>query len=123
MSESVFILDDNEDLREMLALVLRQRLGVSCIGYGRLSEIIVDADTALKCRMAILDINLGTGQPSGLEAFDWLQTHKFKGEICFFTGHAKSHPLVAKACQLGARVYEKPMSPEKICALVGGAIL
>jgi hypothetical protein len=42
----------------------------------------------------------------------------FKGRIAFLTGHAHSHPVVAKACTLGVPVLEKPVSADRLLKLV-----
>jgi FixJ family two-component response regulator len=58
---------------------------------------------------AVLDINLGAGEPTGIDAYHWLRSHGFSGRVIFLTGHAASHPLVREARLIGdAVVLEKP---------------
>src|SRR5579862_5380074 len=63
-------------------------------------------EEALGSRLAILDVNLGPGCPSGLDAHSWLAAEHFSGRIVFLTGHAQSYPLVERAGALadGARI-------------------
>src|SRR5262249_56878703 len=51
-----------------------------------------------------------SNQPSGLDAFNWLSTQGFTGNIVFLTGHAQTHPMVQRALALSrVRVCEKPI--------------
>jgi FixJ family two-component response regulator len=69
--------------------------------------------------LAILDINLGEGQPSGLDAYHWLRESGFEGKIVFLTGHARSHPLVSQARQAGKVVIlEKPTTMERLLSML-----
>ncbi len=64
----------------------------------------------LAADVAVLDINLGSGQPSGIDAYDWLMSENFGGRLLFLTGHAHAHPLVARAERLRrATVLDKPL--------------
>ncbi len=117
-TQPILILEDDEDVREMLTLSY-ETVGEHCVTAGSLRELEQRGDEALGCRLAILDINLGSGQPSGIDAYAWLCEHHFGGRIAFLTGHARSHPLVAEALQLGACVYEKPISVDDLVALAG----
>ena len=65
----------------------------------------------LAARLAFLDINLGAGQPSGLEVQRWLAAKGFTGKTVFMTGHGDGHPLVAKAQQLEGDVYLQGNEP------------
>ena len=72
----------------------------------------------LQSRVAILDINLGPNVPDGVDAFNWLMDHGFQGKILFFTGHARTNPLVAQAVRNGVEILEKPVHPDKIVSTV-----
>jgi FixJ family two-component response regulator len=65
--------------------------------------------TVLKTEVAILDLELGFNQPNGIDAYDLLKRHNYKGKIFFLTGHGRNHPLVQKARDSGAVIWEKPM--------------
>ena len=77
------------------------------------------ASAALACTLGILDVNLGSNQPSGLDAFAWLRAERYPGRIAFLTGHAMTHPLVERARQMGeAVVLPKPLEISKLLALL-----
>jgi len=74
---------------------------------------------ALSCDFAILDINLGAHQPSGLDVYRWLKNHEYRGRILFLTGHAKDHPLVIEARRIeGVPVCEKPFDIGRLISLL-----
>jgi FixJ family two-component response regulator len=111
MTRSVLIVDDDEDLRVTLADVMSELCHVDCVALPDVAAMIRDGDRALSCSLAILDVNLGVGQPSGLDAQEWLTKHGFHGRIVLLTGHARTHPLVRKALESGtAQVLQKPTS-------------
>jgi ActR/RegA family two-component response regulator len=106
----VLILEDDADLGWTYLQILRNRTNRSVILAQSLQELMDNSETVLKSRVAFLDINLGAGQPNGLDAYEWLRQNNFQGRIYFLTGHAMSHPLVAKASQLeSVEVLSKPM--------------
>jgi DNA-binding NtrC family response regulator len=112
---SVMVLDDDDDMRECLADVLMQAGAPRCVGIGSVAELLARADEALASDLAILDINLGIGQPSGLEAFQWLRKRGYQGRVVFLTGHARFHPLVRRACELpDVQVLEKPIGIDQL---------
>jgi FixJ family two-component response regulator len=115
-------LDDNEDLRELVPMLLSSTLGVDCLSFGSLTEIQDRSGDVLSAQLAILDINLGLGVPGGIEAYRWLTSHGFRGRILFFTGHARSNPQVTMAERNGAEVLEKPLSPDKLISVVTRAL-
>jgi hypothetical protein len=79
------------------------------VGLGSLDEMKQLCANGLSWDLAILDVNLGGGQPSGVEAYRWLMGQSFAGRIVFLTGHARSFPDVAEAHALGVKVLEKPV--------------
>lgn len=103
-------LDDNEDLRSLLSELIEVRLKTKCLGVGSFQGMISKAIEVLNSKVAILDIELGINAPSGIEAYQWLIDNRYRGHIYFLTGHGQSHPLVQKALQSGATVWEKPTS-------------
>ncbi len=118
----VLLLEDDEDLRDALAELVTRLGGRGCLPLGSVAELVEHRDEALACGLAILDINLGAGQPSGLDAHAWLQAQRFAGRTAFLTAHARSHPLVARAASLaGARVYGKPITTLELRQILDGA--
>jgi FixJ family two-component response regulator len=117
----VLILDDDDDVRSAIAEVLQLLLGKAAVTFRSVEELKANAGAALGCQAALLDINLGPGAPSGVDAYRWLRDHGFAGPVFFLTGHAATHPEVARAHALGdARVVAKPVGIEELSQLLGG---
>jgi FixJ family two-component response regulator len=117
-ARSVLVLDDDSDLRMVLGELLSSH-GATCVSVGSVGEMAAQGAKALGCELAILDMNLGPGQPSGVDACRWLLDHSFRGRIVFLTGHLHTFPGVAEARALGAKVFEKPVSVALILELFG----
>jgi DNA-binding NtrC family response regulator len=118
----IVFLDDNEDLRELLPALLETTLGVECLAFANVVDFENHSAQVLNAKVAILDINLGPDVPDGVDAFNWLMEHGFRGKILFFTGHARANPQVALAEKDGARILEKPIHPDKLVAAVRFAL-
>lgn len=115
----VLVLEDDEDLRTILCELLALSGVDACVSAGSLAELQRERVEALGCGLALLDINLGAGVPSGLEAYRWLKENGFGGRTVFFTGHARSHPLVREALELKhVQVLSKPIESKVLLALV-----
>jgi FixJ family two-component response regulator len=122
MADEILILDDDPDLLEALSELIALAFGRDCRVARNVDELIALAAAAPRAALAILDINLGPSQPSGVDAYLWLRDHGFPGRIVFLTGHALSHPLVLHAQRLGdACVLQKPIGVEAIGSLLDGA--
>jgi DNA-binding response OmpR family regulator len=122
MLDSVLIIDDDEDLRLSVADVLAAA-GVSRrVLAASLDEVQRQADAALACRLAILDVNLGEGEPTGVDISLWLRQHGFRGAIVFLTGHAASDPrVIAAAAVPNTRIVAKPFSFAGLVELARGS--
>lgn len=121
---TVLFVDDHEDLRTALGELLECCLNVSTIRAGGLDYLRERENDVLACRAAIIDINLGPTEPSGLEVFRWLKERGFRGKTIFLTGHAGNHPLVAEARQIeGVSVFEKPLGISELLNLLGGTAI
>jgi FixJ family two-component response regulator len=104
----VVFLEDDRDLRDAFA-DFASIMGSDCLKLASYQDLLDHRGEVLDCDRAILDVNLGAGEPSGLDAFRWLRAQGFSGKVVFLTGHAATHPLVAEAHQIGnARVVAKP---------------
>ncbi|MGZ3721950.1 MAG: response regulator [Bdellovibrionales bacterium] len=107
---SVFLLDDDEDLRPVLAELINSHCDCRILALESYQAMFERANAVLSTRIAFLDVNLGRGKPNGIDAYEWLLRNNYKGKILFLTGHAKNHPLVSKAMGLGnATVLCKPV--------------
>jgi FixJ family two-component response regulator len=114
---AVVVLDDDVDMLESVRDLLTRTTG--CLMARSYDELLQLGEEALACRVAILDINLGPGRPSGIDAYQWLRTQNFRGRVAFLTGHAKGHPLVEEASRLdNVRIIEKPATAETLLQFV-----
>jgi FixJ family two-component response regulator len=122
MTDAIFVLDDDADIRDTMCAVIENLLAVPCVTASSVAEMAREPGRVLQCRVAILDINLGPDEPSGLDAYRWLCDQDYRGAILFLTGHAKTHPLVDAANRLGhARVLEKPVGLGALRQAIGVA--
>jgi FixJ family two-component response regulator len=116
--ETIAILDDDADLRSLMAELFETVAGVHSITLGSVAELVERAPAVLATRLAILDINLGPELPSGFDAYEWLRAHGYAGRVVFLTGHAQGDPLLERARAIGkAGVLHKPVPTEKLIAL------
>jgi len=118
----IVFLDDSEDLRELMPVLLSLALGEKCRCFASLMEFEDHTQEVLRARVAILDINLGPNAPDGIDAFHWLMNHGFQGKVLFFTGHARNNPQVGLAERNGVAILEKPIHPDKLISLVRRAL-
>ena len=120
-TEFVLCVEDNDDLREVIVELVTVVFKRRCIGVGSYEELVARGEEALRCSVALLDINLGSGRRSGLDAYAWLRDHGFQGRIVFLTGHASTHPLVVEAQRIGdAEILSKPIDPDHLRSIVEG---
>jgi FixJ family two-component response regulator len=114
---TVMVLDDDGDLLATIADVLRMVYFSNCLPLRSYAEMVTQSKAVLACDLAILDINLGPDQPSGLEAYRWLKANHFRGRVMFITGHAELHPLVAEAQRIGGTpLLRKPFVVDELGA-------
>ena len=108
MMKSILILDDDRDMCSMLEEFYS--------GHGVEKCTIVHSVKELKSipppysyELALLDVNLGEDEPSGIDAYEWLMKNGFKGKSVFLSGHARSHHLIQKTLILPRTFFlEKP---------------
>ena len=119
MDGGIFVLEDDDDLRRVLVSLIGQKTGRKCLGLRNLDEVRQQRDEVLRCALGILDVNLGSDEPSGLDAFAWLRAERFAGRVAFLTGHAATNPLVRRAAELAnAAVLQKPLQIDKLLELL-----
>lgn len=114
----IVFLDDSEDLRELMPILFETELGEACRCFGSVDELQRSPEEVLGAKVAILDINLGPQAPNGIDAFNWLRAHGFRGKVLFFTGHARDGLLAALTERSGVEILEKPLHPEKLISVV-----
>jgi DNA-binding NtrC family response regulator len=115
----VLLLDDDVDLLDALDAVIVSLSGRRTWVAHSVAELSDLDGRALECGLALLDINLGAGAPSGLDALAWLRRNEFPGVVCFLTGHARGFPPVDQAYRMGdVRVLTKPLSVDHLKSLL-----
>ena len=67
-TEFVLFVEDDDDLRELFVRLVEAFLERPCVAVGSYEELVALGEDALKCRGAILDINLGPNRLSGIAA-------------------------------------------------------
>jgi CheY-like chemotaxis protein len=92
----ILLVDDDPDLVAVLVQLFRDA-GDCCVAAHSLAEVQAQRGAAMSCDVAFIDVNLGIGQPTGIDVHRWLVEQGFRGRINFFTGHAQDHPLVKAA--------------------------
>ena len=120
-TDFVLYVEDNDDLRELVVELVSVVLKRRCVGVGSYEELAALGKNAIRCSVAILDINLGADRRSGIDAYGWLRGQGYKGRIVFLTGHANTHPLVVEAQRIGdAEIFSKPIEPDRLRSIVEG---
>jgi CheY-like chemotaxis protein len=116
--ETIAILEDDDDLRALIAELFQVMLGQQCVTAGSVAQLIENGTAVLGTQLAFVDVNLGPELPTGVDAYDWLRANHYAGRIVFLTGHAHDDPLIrrARACE-GVEVMQKPIAPERLLAL------
>jgi ActR/RegA family two-component response regulator len=113
----ILIVDDDVDVLDSLADVARVMFGFECLTARSYEDLVALGDRVHACRVAVLDINLGAGRRTGVEAYNWLRQSSFAGKVFFLTGHARNHPLVEEARNLGnVEIIEKPANIQTLRA-------
>lgn len=105
----VSFLDDNDDLRAVMVSLIETRLQTTCLELVNFQALQEQSEAVLATKVIVLDIDLGYRQPSGLDAFRWLQERNYQGKVFFLTGHGRTNPMVAQAEKMGAYIWEKPI--------------
>lgn len=114
MNPTVVFLEDNNDLREILQSIVESSLRIRCATFDSVKAFKASEQAVLQSHIVVLDIELGFKQATGIDAYNWLMEKGFKGHIFFLTGHGCSNPLVESAAKMGATIWEKPISSNKI---------
>ncbi len=117
--QGVLVLEDDDDLRSLLCELLVGSGAKACVSANSFEVMVRHKEQVLGCGLALLDVNLGSRAPSGLDAYHWLRENGFAGRIIFLTGHARHHPLVRQAHELAhAQVLSKPVDAKVLMSLV-----
>lgn len=109
------MLEDNLAMCKLMEKMI-SNMGVTKISiFNSYSDLTKLSKDQLNFDIAFLDVNLGIGQKSGIDAFDWLIANDFKGTIIFLTGHAGSYEILKKiSCHPNVHLLDKPAEITKI---------
>jgi DNA-binding response OmpR family regulator len=114
----ILICDDDPDIDEVMAEFFRDH-GIDCVTAQSFDEVVAHRSEVLGCSLAILDVNLGQGRPSGVDVFRWLQRERFDGSVVFLTGHAVTSSALNGTRALGVPILAKPVGAETLLRLAG----
>jgi DNA-binding NtrC family response regulator len=116
---SVLVLEDDGDMRTLMCELFSMAGADRCVAVGSVEELRKHAEALRGLELALIDINLGPGHPSGLAAYEWLLSQRFGGRVVFITGHATAHPLLREAQALrGVEVLRKPVDADILLDLL-----
>ena len=118
---TVLFVDDSSDLCEVVEFMCQSLPEVECVCVTSMSAVLERAVQVLQTGLAILDVNLGPGEPSGVEIYRWLKGQNYRGKIVFLSGHARTDPLVEEAARIsGVDFFQKPLGFGQLEALILG---
>lgn len=113
----ILVVDDDPDLCEVMREVFMLLGAHSCLVASGLDDI--QKMSSIPRDLAVLDVNLGANNPTGLDVYRWLIDHGYEGRVVFFTGHGQSDPAVQAALALpNVELLSKPVPLEQLARLV-----
>ena len=119
----ILICDDDEDTAAVLGEFLEDN-GFACVITHSYDQVVARRSEALACSLAILDVNLGSGRPSGVDLFRWMQREHYGGSVVFLTGHAGTSSMLDGARKVGVPILAKPVDGDtllRVARQVGAA--
>lgn len=113
--KNILFLDDDTSLCFLMAEIFKEYEGFEISAVNSYAEFTRLEPKIHSFDVIFLDVNLGAGVPSGIDAFEWLKARNFEKKIIFFTGHAQAYPFVMKAVATpNVFVLEKPATIDQI---------
>jgi DNA-binding NtrC family response regulator len=117
----VLFVDDSSDLCQIMETMCQSLQGIECICVTSMLAVLERAPRVLRTELAILDVNLGPGEPSGTEIYRWLKGQNYRGKIVFLSGHTRTDPRVVEATRIpDVDFFQKPLGFSQIEALILG---
>jgi FixJ family two-component response regulator len=118
---TVLFVDDCRDICHVMEVMCQSLPEVECVCVTSMSAVLERAAQVLRTALAILDVNLGPGEPSGVEIYRWLKGQNYRGKIVFLSGHAKTDPQVEEAARISSvDFFRKPLGFGQLEALILG---
>ncbi|KHK91513.1 nitrogen assimilation response regulator NtrX [Novosphingobium malaysiense] len=119
MALEILIVDDERDIRELVAGVLSDE-GYECRTAGD-SEAALEAIDARRPSLVLLDVWLHGSPMDGLEVLDAIKAREPELPVIIFSGHGNIDTAVAAISRGAVDFIEKPFEAEKLLHLVGRA--
>ncbi|MBA2403967.1 MAG: response regulator [Bdellovibrionales bacterium] len=111
----VLLLDDDIDLCEIMAEMVMEMGALSCQAVNSIKELKLIQEIPTRFDLIFVDMNLGINDLNGIDAYKWLREIGYIGQVTFFSGHDRSHPMIQLAMSLpNASVLEKPPSDSQL---------
>jgi two-component system nitrogen regulation response regulator NtrX len=119
MALDILIVDDERDIRELVAGVLSDE-GYDCRTAGTSDEALAAVDEK-RPSLVLLDVWLHGSQMDGLEVLDEIKRREPELPVIIFSGHGNIDTAVAAIGRGAVDFIEKPFEAEKLLHLVGRA--
>ena len=122
MPPRVGLVEDYEDLRLLVTQLVKARFHVECLTFASVADLKARESDVLLTELMLLDVNLGAGEPTGVDACLWLREKSYAGRIFFFSGHARNNPLLAAAAVADVPILEKPVNFKDLLAIIADTL-
>ncbi len=119
MALDILIVDDERDIRDLVAGVLSDE-GYDCRTAGD-SQAALDAVDARRPSLVLLDVWLHGSPMDGLEVLDAIKSREPELPVIVFSGHGNIDTAVAAIGHGAVDFIEKPFEAEKLLHLVARA--
>ncbi len=119
MALDILIVDDERDIRELVAGVLSDE-GYECRTAGD-SEEALEAVDRQRPSLVLLDVWLNGSAMDGLEVLDAIKAREPQLPVIVFSGHGNIDTAVSAIGRGAVDFIEKPFEAEKLLHLVGKA--
>jgi two-component system nitrogen regulation response regulator NtrX len=119
MALDILIVDDERDIRELVAGVLSDE-GYDCRTAGD-SQSALDAVDQRRPSLVLLDVWLHGSPMDGLEVLDAMKLREPDLPVIIFSGHGNIDTAVAAIARGAVDFIEKPFEAERLLHLVGKA--
>lgn len=119
MALDILIVDDERDIRELVAGVLSDE-GYDCRTAGD-SEAALNAIDERRPSLVLLDVWLHGSPMDGLEVLDGIKAREPELPVIIFSGHGNIDTAVAAISRGAVDFIEKPFEAEKLLHLVARA--
>jgi two-component system nitrogen regulation response regulator NtrX len=119
MALDILIVDDERDIRELVAGVLSDE-GYDCRTAGD-SQSALDAVDERRPSLVLLDVWLHGSPMDGLEVLDAMKVREPDLPVIIFSGHGNIDTAVAAIARGAVDFIEKPFEAERLLHLVGKA--